>query len=231
MEMVWPPEFYRLPWHIRAIGYIAVAESRNPDEKMETVNDLIQWLGNPRGDSLKIAKMVWPDLEFAIDIIREQIRAKMDLRVSRRQSGSKGGRAIKLLGVSEKPVKAEAKPKKIQVLTPKGFLDGLLAPSFERLWKEWPKRGDGIASRGDRTKGAVCFRKIVDAQLATPLELEECVKAYSTSPKVLDGYVQQVSTFFSFDEGKWIECLQIVRKSGKKLQESTTNEMLFAETE
>ena len=86
--------------------------------------------------------------------------------------------------------------------------------SFERVWKHWPKRGDGKPSKGDKAKAQRCFQDIVSAGIATAQELENAAIIYWDHPNVQEGFVRMVATFYSLKDGLWREALERVRTLG-----------------
>lgn len=78
--------------------------------------------------------------------------------------------------------------------------------------------------RGDRLPAEESFQTILDEGVATPEELRLAAEFYcKRHPKVLEGYVQHVRTFFSLRGGRWAESLKLIR-AWRKEQETPSPE-------
>lgn len=117
-------------------------------------------------------------------------------------------------------VKKEKPPKKIRTTA----LKPESQECFGFLWAEFPKSHnkwdqetkcykDYPLDPGSKFKAEERFQAIIDAQIATAYELYSSFHAYiAESPKVKDGFVQQVSTFFGVEKATYLQWLDRARQ-------------------
>jgi hypothetical protein len=85
--------------------------------------------------------------------------------------------------------------------------------AFARVWAIWPvKRPDGHHAKGNKIPAERAFQKILDSGAATAAELEAAARAYLTNhPRVQDGFIVFVSTFYGEEKGMWMEAVRALR--------------------
>lgn len=101
--------------------------------------------------------------------------------------------------------------------------------AFEWVWENWKpsavvdKATGNVTQkviRGDRLPAEENFQAIVDSGVATPDELRQAAWLYlETHPKVKEGFVQHVRTFFTLHNGRWAEAVRRIRKSKQDVVE------------
>lgn len=198
MKLGFAPAWNQLPWEAKGLCLLLLRQAKGPEdipEDKEALNKAIRGSG-------KWWSVLFPwitDLKLMADQQRSVKRKRKEAAEHRWK---------------DKPEVAPGKIRRIKI-TP---LKGKSVECFERLWEAWPKRGDGKPSRGEKGKAMKLFQEIVDSKAANPFELEEATVVYRSYPKVRDGYVKMVTTFFAIKDGMWMECLERVRK-GPRAQE------------
>jgi len=86
---------------------------------------------------------------------------------------------------------------------------------FNFIWDTWPERSDKAFAKGERHLAEKSFRSLINDYGYNPYGLWLCADLYKNYPKVKEGYVKQISSFFDDENGLYIEFMrQIVEELG-----------------